>query len=70
VSFYSEKTVKARNAYRCQFCGQQIARGVVHVHVSMEAAGDYHSHRAHCECHEAATGYRAELPATAAACAR
>ncbi len=61
--FYSERTVKGRRDYSCQMCLRTIAKGAAHVSVSSCNGGKYHAHRAHVDCHEAATGQTAPAPA-------
>ncbi len=57
--FYSEHTVRGRRDYRCQFCRQEIGKGVAHVSVSSSSSGLLRAHRAHVQCHENATGHPA-----------
>ena len=63
--YYSEHTVRGRATYTCHFCRRAIERGALHVTVSMGRKGDRHFHRAHLECHEAATGQPAPAHASA-----
>ncbi len=66
ANFYSEHTVKGRRAYPCNFCRRGILAGALHVTVSSCDGGVMHAHRAHIECHEAATGQPAPARATKA----
>ncbi len=61
--FYSERTVRGRRQYRCQFCALAIAKASHHVCVSSCSTGKVHTHRAHLACHETATGQKAPPPA-------
>jgi hypothetical protein len=67
--FYSERSGRGRREYRCQFCREAIAKGALHVCVSSGSAGQYHTHRAHTDCHEAASGQAAPAPAGVSAAA-
>lgn len=65
--FYSERTVRGRRDYRCAFCREPIAKGSHHVCVSSCSAGEFHTHRAHLDCHESATGQPAPAHTSAQA---
>lgn len=64
--YYSEQTVKGRRGYTCHGCRKPIDKGALHVCVSIGTGDKHHTHRAHIDCHEAATGQPAPAHASAA----